>query len=199
MAVNCSTRIKKKWKISFSSAWFTFILLFFRICFFSIFPPPHNFFTCVLQSFFPLSVSLCILLGYFMLCCELGLSPHHGFCFLSQVHVAHIQIAPGWAKPPVCWVGQPALQTGLWRQDQQSAAGSRGAHQAAVKRGQLEPTGWSWVILRVDSKKRGLMTYSQVGSVFAMSFLWNWNSESFTYFNIPQIRSTCFVIKELEN
>lgn len=31
MAVNCSTRIKKKMENHFSSAWFTFILLLFRI------------------------------------------------------------------------------------------------------------------------------------------------------------------------
>lgn len=124
----------------FSSAWFTFILLFFRICFFSIFFP-HNFFPCVLQNFCLRCLSMPSSLGCFMLCCELGLPPHRGFCFLSQVHVAHIQIAPGRARPPVCWTGQPALQAGLRWQDQQPAAGSGGAHQAAVKRGRCSRQG----------------------------------------------------------
>lgn len=161
MAVNCSTRIKKNWKINFSSAWFTFILLFFRICFFSIFFPP-----CIISS--PVSckafclvvcfsLSLCLSmpssLGCFILCCKLGLPPHHGFCFLSQVHVAHIQIAPGWARPPVCRIGQPAVQAGLRGQDKQPAAGSGGAHQAAVKRGRQEPTGWLWVILQLAARE----------------------------------------------
>lgn len=53
MAVNCSTRIKKKWKISFSSAWFTFILLFslknlFLLHLFS----PRNFFPCPAEFIF---------------------------------------------------------------------------------------------------------------------------------------------------
>lgn len=67
MAVNCSTRIKKKkWKISFSSAWFTFILLFFRICFFSIFPPPPIISLPVSCKVFFLSLSLCaFFLGLF--------------------------------------------------------------------------------------------------------------------------------------
>ena len=58
MAVNCSTRIKKMENHS-SSAWFTFILLFFRICFFSIFFPIISspvscnvFFSVSLRAFF---------------------------------------------------------------------------------------------------------------------------------------------------
>ena len=94
-------------------------------------------------------------LGCFILCCELGLPPRHGFCFLSHVHMAHIQIAPGWARPPVCWTGQPALQAGLRRQDQQSAAGSGGTHQAAVKKAQLWWPGWSWEVLMLDSQGVG--------------------------------------------
>lgn len=160
MTVNCSARIKKK-KVE-NQLFLCLVhlhLAIFRVCFFSILFSPHNFFPCVLQSsffFFSfsfISLSMPSSLGYFILCCELGLPPHHGFCFLSQVHMAHIQIASGWARPPVCWIGQPALQTGLRRQDQQSTAGSGGAHQAAVKGGQLELTGWSWAVLRPDGKE----------------------------------------------
>lgn len=155
MAVNCSTRIKKKWKITFplpgspSSC--------FSLEFVSSPSSPHNVFPLSWKVCCFLCLSMRSSLGCFILCCELGLPPHHGFCFLSQVHVAHIQIAPGWAMPPVCWVGQPALQARLRREDQQSAAGSRGAHQAAVTRGRLALTGWSWVIPRLDSKRRGPM------------------------------------------
>lgn len=55
----------------FFSAWFTFILLFLRICFFSIFFP-HIFFPCVLQNFCLLSVSPC-LLPWVVLCCAVNL------------------------------------------------------------------------------------------------------------------------------
>lgn len=98
----------------------------------------HHFFLC--PAYFP-SVSPYLPPWVVLFCvCELSLPPHRGFCFLSQVHVAHIQIAPGWARPPVCWAGQPALQTGLRRQDQQSAAGSGEAQQAAVS-GAAWPAG----------------------------------------------------------
>ncbi|XP_037752626.1 protein RUFY3 isoform X8 [Chelonia mydas] len=45
---------------------------------------------------------------------EQSLPPHHGFCFLSQVHVAQIQIATGRERTSVCQGGQPALQAGIW-------------------------------------------------------------------------------------
>lgn len=72
MAVNCSTRIKKKnGKSAFPlpgspSSYFSLEFVSFPSS------PPHNFFACVLQSFFPLSVSLCIL-PWVILCCVVNL------------------------------------------------------------------------------------------------------------------------------
>lgn len=51
----------------FSSAWFTFILLFFRICFFSIFSP-YNFFPLSWKVFLPVCVSLCLLPWVILFC-----------------------------------------------------------------------------------------------------------------------------------
>lgn len=65
---------------------------------------------------------------------KVGLPPHHGFCFLSQVHVAQIQIAAGGERPSVGTAGQPSLQAGVWGQNQQPPARSGRALQAAVKR-----------------------------------------------------------------
>lgn len=121
MAVNCSNRIKKKLKIR-ASAWFTYILLFFTM--FSSFP-----------SFLPsLFLALPFHWVFFYLLVKVGLPPHHGFCFLSQVHVAQIQIAAGGERPSVGTAGQPALQAGVWGQNQQPPARSGRALQAAVKR-----------------------------------------------------------------
>ena len=67
MAVNCSTRIKKKkWKISFPSAWFTFILLFLVKEF--VPPPsflPRNFFPCLAEFIFPSLYLHAFFLGLF--------------------------------------------------------------------------------------------------------------------------------------
>lgn len=71
---------------------------------------------------------------FFYLLVKVGLPPHHGFCFLSQVHVAQIQIAAGGERPSVGTAGQPALQAGVWGQNQQPPARSGRALQAAVKR-----------------------------------------------------------------
>lgn len=108
------------------------------------------------RVYFPLSVSPCLLPWVVLFCVvNLVFLPAMAFCFLSHVHMAHIQIAPGWARPPVCWTGQPALQAGLRRQDQQSAAGSGGAHQAAVKKARLWWPGRSWEVLMLDSQGVG--------------------------------------------
>ena len=191
MAVNCSTRIKKIGKSTFPlpgspSSYFSLEFVSSPSFF------PHIISSRVLQSFLsppphptPPRLSMPSSLGCFILCCKLGLPPHHGFCFLSQVHVAHIQIAPGWARPPVCWVGQPAVQAGLRRQDKQSAAGSGGAHQAAVKRGQQELTGWSWVILRLAARLGGPRIQPPLFCLCNVLSL-ELDSESFTCINISK-------------
>lgn len=104
-----------------ASAWFTYILLFFKI--FSSFPLLLPFLFLALPFHWA-----------FYLLVKLGLPPHHGFCFLSQVHVAQIQIATGREGPSVGPAGQPSLQAGVWGQNQQPPARSGRALQAAVKR-----------------------------------------------------------------
>lgn len=121
MAVNCSNRIKKKnWKSELlpGSPTFYFSLKYF--------PPSH----CFYHPFF----WLYLFTGFFYLLVKVGLPPHHGFCFLSQVHVAQIQIAAGGERPSVGTAGQPSLQAGVWGQNQQPPARSGRALQAAVKR-----------------------------------------------------------------
>lgn len=120
MAVNCSNRIKKNWKSALlpGSPAFCISLKYF--------PPSH----CFYHPFF----WLYLFTGFFNLLFKLGLPPHHGFCFLSQVHVAQIQIATGREGPSAGPAGQPSLQAGVWGQNQQPPARSGRALQAAVKR-----------------------------------------------------------------
>ncbi|XP_070805141.1 protein RUFY3 isoform X5 [Pituophis catenifer annectens] len=53
------------------------------------------------------------------------------FCFLSQVHMAHTQIAAVRAGAPVSAGGQSALQGGIWGQDQQPSSRSGATYKAA--------------------------------------------------------------------
>uniref|UniRef100_A0A2D4M8D7 Uncharacterized protein n=1 Tax=Micrurus spixii TaxID=129469 RepID=A0A2D4M8D7_9SAUR len=53
------------------------------------------------------------------------------FCFLSQVHMAHTQIAAVQAGVPVSTGGQSALQGGIWGQDQQPSSRSGATYEAA--------------------------------------------------------------------
>lgn len=107
-----------------ASAWFTYICFAFEL--FSSFP-------LFLPFFFFLFFGLPFHWVFYLLV-KLSLPPHHGFCFLSQVHVAQIQIATGREGPAAGPAGQPALQAGVWGQNQQPPAGSGRALQAAVKR-----------------------------------------------------------------
>lgn len=121
MAVNCSNRIKKK----IENQSFCLVHLHFTFLY-NVFLLPIVF----TIPFFGFTFSL----GFFYLLVKVGLPPHHGFCFLSQVHVAQIQIAAGGERPSVGTAGQPALQAGVWGQNQQPPARSGRALQAAVKR-----------------------------------------------------------------
>lgn len=137
----------------FSPAWFTFILLFFRICFFSIFFP-HNFFPCVLQNFLS-SVSPC-LLPWVVLCCAVNLVflPPWLLFFITSSCGSHPDCArPSEAASLLNWTTGSSSRTSETRSTAcswkwRSSPGS-GEERA------LQPTGWLWVFLRLDSERRG--------------------------------------------
>lgn len=112
MAVNCSTRIKKMENQLFLCL-STFILLFFL----KEFVLPPSFFPCnfshVLQSLFSSLYLHAFFLGCFIFMLWTWSSPPHGFCFLSHVHMAHIQIVSGWWQWPslLNWQITPSSRT----------------------------------------------------------------------------------------